>query len=159
MLRNPRRDFLFFNAAPQQFLQRRGFALGDPARHDQIEIPQVRGHVVRKSVRSDPAADVNSDGRELFFGVPDADPDSRLTGNALSLNPELRGRLDHGLFQSPYVPNHVATDGAQVQNRIAHDLSGPVISNVSAAASLVIFHAFLPQYMLGSQQVFTLSVS
>src|SRR5439155_18816486 len=41
----------------------------------------------------------------------------------------------------------------------AHDLSGPVISNVSAAASLVIFHAFLPQHMLGSQQMFTLSVS
>ena len=52
----------------QQLLERSGAAIGDAARHDQIEIAQIGGDVVGKAVRRDPAADVHADGAELFFG-------------------------------------------------------------------------------------------
>ena len=51
----------------QQFFERRCPAIGDAARHDQIEIAQVGRNVVGKAMRGDPAADVHADGAKLFF--------------------------------------------------------------------------------------------
>ncbi len=159
MLRDPRRGFLFVDVAPQQFLQRRRFPVGDAARHDQVEITQIRRHVVRKSVRSNPAADVHADRRQFFLGIPGPYPNSCFSGNALCRNPELGSRPDHRLFQHPYVPNHVTPDRAQVQDRISHNLSRPVIGNVSAAIRGMKLHALLPQHVFRRQQILPLAAS
>jgi len=98
---------------------------------------------------------VYPDGRQLASLDPNAGP-PRL---ALRGNPELRSGSDHRLFQRPHVPHDVAPDGAQVQNRISHKLSWPVVGNVSTAIGGMELHAFLPQHMLGGQQIFQLAVS
>src|SRR5580704_19571085 len=56
------------DAAVKEFFQRGGFAFSDAAGNDEVEITQVGGHVVRKTVRSNPAADVYADGGKFFFG-------------------------------------------------------------------------------------------
>jgi hypothetical protein len=71
------------NFALQQFLQRRGLTIGNAAGNNQFEVAQIGGHVIRKTVRSDPAADVHADGGQLFFGAGFADPNSSLTSQAM----------------------------------------------------------------------------
>ena len=53
--------------------------------------------------------------------------------------PKSRGRADHDLLEIAHVFVHVAPIRLQVQDGIADDLPGPVISDVAAAAGLVHF--------------------
>ena len=52
--------------------ERRHAAIGDAARHDQIEIVEIGRDVERKSMAGDPARDAHADRRELFAADPDA---------------------------------------------------------------------------------------
>ena len=96
---------------------------------------------------------MDSNRRQFFFPARFADPNSGFPRLASRCNCELRRRANHGLFQRPHIPHHIAPDRAQIQNRIAHNLSRPVIGDISAARGLKIFHAFLPQNSFAGQQV------
>ena len=56
----------------EQPLQRRHALVGDAARHDQVEIVEIGGHVEREAVARDPARDADADRRELLVADPDA---------------------------------------------------------------------------------------
>jgi hypothetical protein len=56
-------DFAEVNRALEEFFERGCFAVGYAARDDEIEIAEIGRDVVGESVRGDPAADVDADGR------------------------------------------------------------------------------------------------
>src|SRR5947207_8712227 len=96
-------------------------------------------------MRSHPPADVYADGRKFFFRAIFAGPDSSFARDSRGPDSKFLSSANHGFFELPHVPHHIAADCAQIQNRVADDLPWPVIGNVAAASTLKIFDALLPQ--------------
>jgi len=86
-------------------------------------------------------------------------PDARAFRNSPRLDVEIRQRIDHHLLDRPHVRTHVALPFPQVQNRVAHDLSRPVIGNVAAAVSRIKRDAGPGQDFFAGQQVFHAAVA
>src|SRR5262249_1805668 len=147
------------NLARQQLLKRSGLTPADAAGHDQIKVPQVRGYVVGKPMRRHPTADVYSDRRQLFRRIPFAHPDPGLPFRAPRTELKICRSPNHCLFELTDIPNHISLDRAEVQNRVANNLSRPVIGNVAAARGLKVFDAFLAQHLLACQQIRALPVA
>src|SRR2546423_1503099 len=59
-------DFAKIDRAAKKLFKRSGFAAGDAAGNDQVEVAQIRGNIVGETVRSNPAAEVYADSTELF---------------------------------------------------------------------------------------------
>ena len=55
------------DTALEKFFEGGGFAVGDAAGNDEVEVTQIGGDVVGKTVGGDPAADVDANGGEFFF--------------------------------------------------------------------------------------------
>ena len=81
----------------------------------------------------DPARDAHADCPNLIG----ADPRAGEPLDAAALQPEISRGSNHDLFEIAHVLVHVAPVGPQVDDRVADDLSGPVIGDVAAAARLV----------------------
>jgi len=88
-----------------------------------------------------------------------AHPDSRTFRNAVRLDVEIRQRVDHGLLDRPHVRAHVALPFAQIQDRVADDLSRPVIRDVAAAVGGMKSDAGAAQDFFAGQQVFPVAVA
>ena len=73
-------------------------------------------------------------------------------GNAARLDAEIRQRIDQRLLDGPHVRAHVALPFAQIQDRIAHNLSRPVISHVAAAVGGMEGDAGAGQQVVAGQQ-------
>src|SRR5262249_5179706 len=131
--RQQRRCFMALHASPQKFFQRCGFARRYATRNDQVEIAQVGGDIVCKTMRRDPTADVHTDCADLLRSISFADPDSRLSRFAASGNAKLRGRANHGLFQHTHIPMDVAPNRIEIDDWIANNLARSVVSDVSAS--------------------------
>ena len=75
-LREMRGDSLFdlrpIDRAAQQARERRDAALGNTARHDQIEVVEIGGDVEREPVARDPPRDADADRRQLVAPDPHA---------------------------------------------------------------------------------------
>jgi hypothetical protein len=94
-------------------------------------------------MRSHPPADVHANRRQLFFGVLAPHPNSCFSGDALRGNSKFRRGANHCFFEHAHIPNYVAPDRAQIQNRIPHNLSRPMIRNVATAIRGMKLHALL----------------
>src|SRR5579862_7668491 len=95
-------DFVEGDGAMEELFEGGGFAVGDAAGNDEVEIAQVGRNVVGKAVGSDPAAQVHADGGEFFFGDGGGwlDPDTGFTGDAISGDAEIGGGADHGFLEN-----------------------------------------------------------
>src|SRR5580700_6277753 len=85
--------------------------------------------IQRKTVRSDPPADMHADSGHFLAIYPDAGA----ARNSPGCNIELRERIHDHLFDSANIGHHVALPFSQIHDRIADNLTRSVISDVTAA--------------------------
>jgi hypothetical protein len=146
-------DRLPRSAASQ--LRHGSHGLGEAARNNVLKIAQVGRDVERETVRCDPSADVHADGGDLALAYPDA----RQLRNTARLDAEIRQSIDQRLFDSPHVGPHVALPLAQIEDRIADDLSWAVIGDVAAAVGGMKGYAGAGQDFLAGQEVLDVTVT
>jgi hypothetical protein len=79
-------------------------------------------------VSSDPAAEMNPNGGDLF----PVDPNTRFTRFAVSRDAEVRERADGRLFQKAKVPVDIALRSAEFDDRVDDELAGPMICRTPA---------------------------
>src|SRR5262245_22070398 len=96
---------------------------------DGREAGEVRRDIQSKAVPGHPAPDGHADGSDLAR----AHPDARQPGTSLGGDAEMRQRADQHLFEPAHVPAHVGPQVAQAEDRVAHQLPGPVIRDLTAA--------------------------
>jgi hypothetical protein len=143
----------------EKFFQGSGLAVGQAAGDDEVEIAEISGDIVGKAVGSDPAADMDADGSEFFFGGVGRDPDAGFARNTIGGDAEAGGGADHDFFKGANVPVHVSLDARQIENGVADDLAGAVISDVSTAIGFVKLDIFLMENAGGGQEIFAFAVA
>ncbi len=112
--------------------QRRDTPIGDTARDDVLEHPEIGIDVERESVTGAAARDLHPDRGDLLV----TDPDARVTRLALGRDAEVGERVDEHTFECPHVRHDVAQSVAPVgegDDRVADQLPGTVIRDVAAA--------------------------
>ena len=101
-----------------------------------LKVLEVGRDVQRKAVARDPAADANADGGDLFFAAFRPHPHARQPRHAPASMPNRRRATISTSSRSRTYTMHVAAVRLQVEDRIADQLSRPVIGDVAAAAGL-----------------------
>ena len=101
-------------------------------------------------------------GREMIaarstIGLPN--PHARASRNTERLDPERGSCLDHALLELPHIPNHIAANSVQVQNRVSDNLAGAVIGDIAAAIGVMKFDALTAEEIFGNAQVFALAIA
>src|SRR5882762_3351499 len=86
-------------------------------------------------------------------------PDPRLAGLTLGRNAVIARGSDHYFFEHAHIPDHVAANGREIQDRIADDLSRAVIGDIAAAAGFVKINALLTQHIFAGEQVFAVAIA
>jgi len=154
-------DFVERHVAMEELFERGGFAVGDTAGNDEVEVAQIGGNIVGEAVRSDPAADVDTDSSELFFGnsARRLDPDAGFAWDAMGGDAEIGGSADHRFFESADVPVNVATDAIEIEDGVADGLAGAMISDIATAVGLAKFDALLAEDVFGSEEIFLAGVA
>src|SRR5207253_806268 len=127
-----RLNFCEGNGAPEQ-AGHAGDRFPQPARVDHPEVVQVGRHVQCKPVHRDPAFDGHADRGDL--GVPD--PHAWIPAQAGSGDSEPFKGADQGGFEPADVADDVLVERAEVEDRIPHQLPGPVIGHVPSALGCV----------------------
>src|SRR5260221_9165330 len=156
MVNEARLCFVERGVAVEEFIEGGSFAVGDAAGNDEVEIAEVGGDVEGETVGGDPAADVDADGGEFFFGdiARRLDPDAGFAGDAIGADAEIGGGADHGFFERADIPVNVASDGTEIQDGVADDLAWAVISDVAAAVGFAEVDIFLAEDIFGSEKIF-----
>src|SRR5258708_2709098 len=133
MVHEARLYFVEGDVAVEKFFKGGGFAVGDAAGNDQVEVAEVGGDVEGEAVGGDPAADVDADGGEFFFGdaARRLHPDAGFAGDAVGGDAEIGGGAGHGFFEGADKPVNVAADGTEVQDGGAVDLACAMVSDVA----------------------------
>ena len=80
-----------------------------------------------------PARDANADGGELLI----ADPHAGQAVNPVRIDAVVGRRANQHVFEIAHVAVHVAAIGFEIEDRVADDLTGAMIRDVTAAAGLV----------------------
>src|SRR6266849_5869431 len=160
-MRKTRLHFVQRDIAVEEFFEGGGFAIGDAAGNDEVEVAEVGGNVEGEAVGGDPAADMDTDGGKFFFGDIGGrlDPDAGFAGDAIGGDGEIGGGADHGLFERTDVPVDVAANAVEIEDRIADDLAGAVIGDVAAAVGFAKFDTFLTKDVFGSEKIFLAGVA
>ena len=135
MTRGDQCDFTQVEVAARKARHRGDAFIGDAARHDHLEVPQVRLDVQGEAVAGHPARDAHADGGDLFV----ADPHAGKPLDAPARNPILGDRTDQHLFDVAHVAVHVTAIRLEVDDRVADQLARPVIGHVAAAPCLMDF--------------------
>ncbi len=86
-------------------------------------------------------------------------PHPRASRNTERIDPEGGGCLDHALLELPHVPDHVAANSVQVQNRVSDNLARAVIGDIAAAIGVMKFDALTAEEIFGNAQVFALAIA
>src|SRR5882757_3714807 len=161
MVNEARLYFVEGDVAVEKFFKGGGFAVGDAAGNDQVEVAEVGGDVEGEAVGGDPAADVDADGGEFFFGdaARRLHPDAGFAGDAVGGDAEIGGGADHGFFERADVPVNVAADGIEIKNWIADDLAGAVVGDVAAAVGFAEFDIFLAEDVFGGEKIFLAGIA
>jgi hypothetical protein len=161
MVSETRLYFFERDVAVKEFFEGSGFAVGDAAGNDQVKIAEVGGDVEGETVGGDPAADVDADGGEFFFGdiARRLNPEAGFAGDAMGGDAEIGGRADHDFFEGADVPVNVAADGIEIENGIADDLPGAVIGDVTAAIGFAELDIFLAEDIFGGEKIFLAGVA
>jgi hypothetical protein len=102
---------------------------------------------------------MNSDGRDFCLKLSFTCPHSGQPGDSAGADSELLQRINQNLFDGAHVGADIAFPLAQIDDRVADDLAGPMVGHIPAAIGLVQFNAFLPQYGLGEEQIFIAPVA
>ncbi len=149
------------DVALEKFFESRGFAIGDAAGNDKVEETQVGCDVVGKAVRSDPAADVHADSRKFFFPriSHGLHPDAGFAGNAVGPNAEISGGTHQGLFECADIPVDIAADALEIENRVADDLAGAVIGDVTTTIGFAQLDTHLAKDVFGREKIFLAGVA
>src|SRR5580698_4324451 len=103
--------------------------------------------IQRKTMRGDPAADVNSDCGH-FLAIH---PHAGAAWDAAGDNLEFRERINDDLFDSANIRAYIALPFSQIQDGIADNLAGTVIGDVAAAVGGVILDPRATQRGIASQ--------
>jgi hypothetical protein len=139
-----------------ELMRERGHAaIRDPARDDQIEVLEICRHIERKTVAGYPARNADTDGGQLLA----TDPHSGEALHAARVDPVLASRTNQHLFEIANVSMNILTIRFEINDRIANNLSGPVIRDVAAAAGLMHFDAARAQQLWCGQNVRTAAVA
>src|SRR5215472_4390280 len=125
-------DLLQIHGMPEEALKRRYATSVQTTGHDPLKETQIRVHVESETVRGDPARDVNSNGYQ--FGV--SHPHPSCAGKASGLDPVFLGHADENFFERAHVPADITAMLSEVDNRVADQLTGAVIGDVTAAVGL-----------------------
>ena len=146
--------------AVEEFFEGGGFAVRDAAGDDEVEVAEVGGDVECEAVGGDPAADVDANSGEFFFGdiANGLDPDASFAGYAIGGDAEIGGGADHGLFEGADVPVDVAPNGIEIKDWITDDLAGAVIGDVAAAVGFTELDIFLAEDIFGGERFFWLAL-
>jgi hypothetical protein len=160
-MNEPRLYFVERYVAVKEFFEGSGFAVGDAAGNDEVEVAKVGGDVEGEAVGGDPAADMDADGGEFLFRdiAWGLDPDAGLAGDAIGRDAEIGGGADHGFFEGADVPVNVAADEVEIEDGVADDLAGAVISDVAAAVGFAELDIFLAQDVFGGEKIFLAGVA
>ena len=153
--------FVERDVAVEEFFEGGGFAVGDAAGNDEVEIAEVCGDVEGEAVGGDPAADVDTDGGEFFFGdiAGRLDPDAGFAGDPIGGDAEIGGGTDHGFFEGADVPVNIAADWIEIEDGIADDLAGAVIGDVATAVRFAELDIFLAEDIFGGEKIFLAGVA
>jgi hypothetical protein len=153
--------FFESDVAVEELFKGGGFAVGDAAGNDKVEIAEVGGDVVSEAVGGDPAADVDADGGKFFFGyvAGGLNPDAGFAGDAIGGDAEIGGGTDHGLFEGADVPVNVAANRIEIEDGVANDLAGAMISDVAAAICFAELYVFLAEDVFGGEKIFPAGVA
>src|SRR5579859_7128535 len=109
----------------------------DAAGHDAGEMAEVRVDIERYAVKGDPVPDPHADRSDLVLSSQSAiDPNPDPTFAPLTLDPELRQRADHPIFQIAHIAANVAAALAEIEHDIGHTLARPMIGVFAAASGL-----------------------
>ena len=117
---------------PSRRCQRRHAAVGDAARHDQVEMVEVGGDVEREAVARDPARDAHADGARSSRRRP-----TRRSGPGRGRrDAERRGGRGSAPLRDRGRSDARRSGRAEIEDRIADELAGAVVGDVAAAAGL-----------------------
>jgi hypothetical protein len=147
------------DGALEEFFKGSGFAIGDAARDDEIEIAEIGRDIVSETVGGDPAADVDADGSEFFFLGSGLDPNAGFARDAVSGDAEIGGGPDHGFFEGAHVPAYVTLDFVEIEDGITDDLAWTMVGYVPAAIGGVEFDISLTENVFGSEEIRTVGVA
>ncbi len=86
-------------------------------------------------------------------------PNAGQLRNPPCLDPKIRQRVDHGLFDGAHISAHIALPFAQIHDRISDDLPRPVIGHVPAAIRRVKSNARPAQDLVARQQILQVPVA
>lgn len=104
------------------------------ARVDGVEISEISVDVQGEAVHGDETRAVHSDSAYFsLFGSTDADPDTGGTLYSLPYYAIFGKQADNGLFESTDIALHAEAVTKQVYNRIDHELTGAMESDVASA--------------------------
>jgi hypothetical protein len=136
-------DFVDLHLASKQLPQRGDASFGDAARNDELKIFEIRRHVDRKAVARHPSGDPNAYGRKLRV----ANPHACEAGDPSGVDAVIRRRPNEDFLEIAYVSVNVAAVGFEVDDRVADNLTGTVIGNVSPASGLVHVDASIGEHI------------
>src|SRR5262245_59143519 len=94
---------------------------------DEVEEPQVRGHIERESMIAHPFADCDADRRDLRA----ADPHSGPPGRPLALDAPAGERLDQPFLDRTQEAVEVPAPAFQVAHQVTDQLPRPMPGDVS----------------------------
>src|SRR5262245_24681198 len=114
----------------QQFLQGSYSVTANAAWNDQLKVIQIGGDVEREPVHRHPPRDANAYRRELFVAHPDA---NEIAAARLRLHSEIASRADQHFLNVAHVAANVLTARRELDDWIADQLAGAVVSHVAAA--------------------------
>ena len=129
-------------------------AVLDATGHDPLERLQVVVDVDREAVGGDATIDVHPDGADLApLGWTAADPDAGEAIDHLGVDPDAPSDVDHQPLEPPDVLVDVVPVGPQRNDRIAHQLAGPVVGDAAAAVGLADLDSLHPVPVLAHAQL------
>ncbi len=132
--------------------------IGNAAGNDQFKVSQVGGDIESEAMRSDAARNMNADGGDLALrtacsGLSVLSPMAAVLQDPhqTPVRPQIRpartpkppqrrisaSSIPRTKSTGPMRPPFAAAQGAQIEDRVAHQLTRPVIGHVAAAVDLV----------------------
>src|SRR5690606_34305595 len=136
-------------ARAAQIVHRHHLQPGVAAGIDAVEGLQVHGDVEGQAVEA--AAAAHADAERGDLGAVDVDAGRAVA--AATLDVPLGQGVDHRLLDAADVVAHAELQPAQVQQRVGHDLAGPVVGDLAAAVNAD--HRDVPggQHVLGTARL------
>jgi hypothetical protein len=129
-----RRHFLYLRSGAGKALDRRHLDPRHTAGDDAGEVGEIGGDIESESVGRNPSADVDTQGSDLAAFAPD--PDLRLLVPSLGGEPESLESSYQDFLQIMHVSTDVTPIGIEIDNGIAHQLTGSVVGNLTATVGL-----------------------